>query len=69
MKKKITFVSSFALVSFLLLGQFVNAEKPENMMNEKGMMKMMEAMQSPEGQEMSKACGQMMASDNHGEIK
>lgn len=74
MKKKIALVSSFALGSLLVVGQFTFAEKPENntgmmngngmdnMMNGKGMEKMMEAMKSPEGQNMMKACGELMES-------
>ncbi|WP_026581612.1 hypothetical protein [Bacillus sp. J33] len=77
MKKKIALVSSFALGSLLVVGQFTFAEKPENntgmmngngmdnmmnMMNGKGMEKMMEAMKSPEGQNMMKACGEFMES-------
>ncbi|OXS61492.1 hypothetical protein B0G93_106151 [Bacillus sp. V-88] len=65
MKKKIAFVSSFALASLLVVGQFTFAEKPENnldMMNGSGMGNMMEAMNSPEGQKMMKACGDFMES-------
>lgn len=63
MKKKIAFVSSFALAALLVVGQFTYAEKPDtmmNMMNGNGMMNMMEAMNSPEGQKMMKACGELM---------
>ncbi|PAE36660.1 hypothetical protein [Bacillus sp. 7884-1] len=60
MKKKIALIASFTLGSLLMLGQFVYAEKNDDMMSDKGMMKMMEVMQSPEGQKMMKACGQMM---------
>ncbi|MGM0867509.1 MAG: hypothetical protein ACQEWF_22905 [Bacillota bacterium] len=65
MKKKIAFVSSFALASLLVVGQFTFAETPENnsdMMNGSGMGNMMEAMNSPEGQKMMKACGNFMES-------
>ncbi|UYG98094.1 hypothetical protein [Cytobacillus firmus] len=71
MKKKIAFVSSFALAALLVVGQFTYAEKPENnmnnMMNGNGMMNMMEAMNSPEGQKMMKACGEFMESYNEKE--
>lgn len=73
MKKKIAFVSSFALASLLVVGQFTYAEKSGGMMNmddsgmmnmmnmnENGMMKMMEAMNSPEGQKMMSTCGEFM---------
>ncbi|GLB61416.1 hypothetical protein [Cytobacillus sp. NCCP-133] len=75
MKKKIALVSSFALASLVVVGQFAYAEKSENdmnmmngngmanmmnMMNGKGMEKMMESMNSPEGQKMMKACGEFM---------
>lgn len=63
MKKKMAFVSSFALVTLLVAGQFTYAEKPDSMMNRmngNGMTKMMEAMNSPEGQKMMKACGEFM---------
>ncbi|MCM3164084.1 MULTISPECIES: hypothetical protein [Bacillaceae] len=68
MKKKIAFVSSFALAALLVVGQFTYAEEPEkgmgNMMNGNGngMMNMMEAMNSPEGQKMMTACGDFMES-------
>lgn len=66
MKKKIAFVSSFAIATLLVGGQFAFAEKSENnmqnMMNGNGMSKMMEAMNSPEGQKMMKACGNFMES-------
>lgn len=68
MKKKIAFVSSFALAALLVVGQFTYAENPDkgmgNMMNGNGMMNMMEAMNSPEGQKMMKACGEVMESTN-----
>lgn len=68
MKKKIAFVISFALATLLVAGQFAFAEKPENnmdnMMNGNGMMNMMEAMNSPEGQKMMKACGEFMETNN-----
>jgi hypothetical protein len=68
LKKKIAFVSSFALAALLVVGQFTYAEKPENnmdnMMNGNGMMNMMEAMNSPEGQKMMTACGEFMESYN-----
>ncbi|KYD35358.1 MULTISPECIES: hypothetical protein [Geobacillus] len=70
MKKKIAFVSSFALATLLVVGQFSYAEKPDsmtNMMNGNGMMKMMEAMNSPQGQKMMKACGEFMESYNKAE--
>ncbi len=70
MKKKIAFVSSFALATLLVVGQFSYAEKSDsmtNMMNGDGMMKMMEAMNSPEGQKMMKACGEFMESYNKAE--
>lgn len=73
MKKKIAFVSSFAFATLLVTGQFTYAEKPDsmmNMMNGNGMTKMMEAMNSPEGQKMMKACGEFMeSSDNESEVK
>lgn len=73
MKKKIAFVSSFAFVILLVAGQFTYAEKPEsmmNMMNSNGMTKMMEAMNSPEGQKMMDACGEFMeSSENENEGK
>lgn len=65
MKKKIVFVSSFALAALLVMGQFTYAEQSNgmmNMMNGNGMDKMMEAMNSPEGQKMMKACGEFMES-------
>ena len=41
-----------------------------NMMNGNGMTKMMEAMNSPEGQKMMKACGEFMeSSDSDSEVK
>ncbi|ANB55887.1 MULTISPECIES: hypothetical protein [Bacillales] len=70
MKKKIAFVSSFALAALLVVGQFSYAEKSDsmtNMMNGNGMMKMMEAMNSPQGQKMMKACGEFMESYNKAE--
>ncbi|MGM0879118.1 MAG: hypothetical protein ACQEWV_31885 [Bacillota bacterium] len=72
MKKKIAFVSSFALATLLVAGQFTYAEKPDsmmNMMNGNGMTKMMEAMNSPEGQKMMKACGEFMESSDDSEVK
>jgi hypothetical protein len=66
-KKKIAFVSSFALATLLVVGQFAYAEKSDgmmNMMNGNGMMQMMEAMNSPEGQKMMSACGEFMESNN-----
>jgi hypothetical protein len=73
MKKKIAFVSSFALASLLVVGQFTYAEKSEGMMNmsengmmnmmnmnENGMKNMMEAMNSPEGQQMMSSCSEFM---------
>jgi hypothetical protein len=66
LKKKIAFVSSFALATLLVAGQFAFAEKPENnmvnMMNGNGMMNMIEEMNSPEGQRMMKVCGEFMES-------
>jgi hypothetical protein len=70
MKKKIAFVSSFALAALLVVGQFSYAEKSDsmtNMMNGNGMMKMMEAMNSPQGQKMMKACGEFVESYNKAE--
>lgn len=67
MKKKIAFVSSFALATLLVAGQFTYAEKSDILMNGNGMMKMMEAMNSPEGQKMMKACGEFMESYNKAE--
>ncbi|RBP86197.1 hypothetical protein DFO70_1303 [Cytobacillus firmus] len=66
MKKKIVLVLSFALSSILVVGQFALADKPDSMMsgNGNGMMNMMEAMDSPEGQKMMKACGNFMDSYN-----
>ncbi|MFC4324242.1 hypothetical protein [Litchfieldia salsa] len=72
MKKKIAFVSSFALAALLVIGEFTYAEQSDgmmNMMNGNGMSKMMEAMNSPEGQEMMKVCGEFMESTNDGEVK
>lgn len=72
MKKKIAFISSFALAALLVAGQFTFAEKPDsmmNMMNGKGMTKMMEAMNSPEGQKMMKACEEFMESSDDSEVK
>ncbi|USK31334.1 hypothetical protein LIT32_27275 (plasmid) [Bacillus sp. CMF21] len=69
MKKKIAFVSSFALVTLFVAGQFTYAEKPDGMMNDNGMTKMMEAMNSPEGQKMMKACGEFMESSDDSEVK
>ncbi|PGT79580.1 hypothetical protein [Bacillus sp. AFS040349] len=72
MKKKIAFVTSFALASLLVVGQFTYAEKPDNMpnmINGNGMMNMMEAMNSPEGQKMMKACGEFMESSENSEVK
>jgi hypothetical protein len=65
-KKKIAFVSSFALATLLVVGQFAYAEKSDGMMNmnNNGMMNMMNAMNSPEGQEMMNACGEFMESNN-----
>lgn len=67
MKKKIAFVSSFALASLLAVGQFTYAEKSEGMMNmmnmnNTGMMNMMEAMNTPEGQKMMNTCSEFMES-------
>jgi hypothetical protein len=64
-KKKIAFVSSFALASLLVVGQFTYAEKSDGMMNmmnmnDNGMMNMMEAMNSPEGQKMMSSCSEFM---------
>ncbi|WP_201715581.1 hypothetical protein [Rossellomorea arthrocnemi] len=67
MKKKIAFVSSFALATLFVSGQFTYAEKPDsmmNMVNGNGMTKMMEAMNSPEGKKMMKACGKFMESSD-----
>lgn len=77
MKKKIAFVSSFALATLLVVGQFTYAKQDDmtkndsnmngmmnnsSMMNNDGMMKMMNAMNSPEGQKMMDACGNFMDS-------
>ncbi|MEA3321480.1 MAG: hypothetical protein U9Q88_15835 [Bacillota bacterium] len=72
MKKKIAFVASFALATLLVVGQFTYAEQSDgmmNMMNGNGMAKMMEAMNSPEGQKMMKACGEFMESTQEGKVK
>lgn len=69
MKKKIAIISSVALASLLYVGQFVYAEKPDNMMNGNGLKKMIEAMKSPKGQKMIKACGNFMESNHNGEVK
>lgn len=72
MKKKIAFFSSFALAALLVVGQFTYAEQSDgmmNMMNGNGMSKMMEAMNSPEGQKMMKACGEFMESTKDGEVE
>ncbi|MBI0579799.1 hypothetical protein IEC97_20775 [Neobacillus cucumis] len=57
MKKKIVIFSSIALASLFIVGQFVHAENPNNMMNGNGTKKIMEAMNSLEGKKMLKACG------------
>ncbi|PMC34921.1 hypothetical protein CJ195_20630 [Bacillus sp. UMB0899] len=69
MKKKIAFVSSFTLATLLVAGQFTYAEKPDGMMNGNGMSKMMEAMNSPEGQKMMKACEKFMETSDDSEVK
>jgi hypothetical protein len=72
MKMKIILVSSFSLASLLIVGQLVYAEKPDNimnMMNDNVLKKMNEAMNSPEGQKMVKACGNFMESNNNGDVK
>ncbi|WP_174733231.1 hypothetical protein [Mesobacillus harenae] len=69
MKKKILVVSSFALSSLLVVGQFAFADKPDSIMNGTGMMEMMEAMNSPEGQKMMKACGDFMDSNEEKDLK
>jgi hypothetical protein len=65
-KKKIAFVSSFALATLLVVGQFAYAESDGmmNMMNGNGMTQMMEAMNSPEGKKMMSTCGEFMESYN-----
>lgn len=65
--KKIPFVLSFAIASFLVVGSTGFAAEPEenemgNMMSGNGMMNMMEAMNSPEGQKMMQACGDFIES-------
>ena len=72
MKKKMLIVSSITLASLLLVGQFVYAEKANNMMNMmngNGMKKMMETMNSSEGQKMLKPCEDVMNSTNNGDEK
>lgn len=70
MKKKIAFVSSFAVAALLVVGPYAYAEQSNNMMNGNGMSKMMEAMNTPEGQQMMKACGEFMESTTEdGEVK
>lgn len=72
MKKKIAFISSFALATLLVAGQFTYAEKTDGMMkmmDGNGMTKMMETMNSPEGQKMIKACGEFMESRYDSEVK
>lgn len=68
MKKKIAFVSSFAVAALLVVGQFTYAEKSENnmgnMMYSDGMMNMMDTMNSSEGQKIMNACGEFMKSYN-----
>jgi hypothetical protein len=63
LKKKIAFVSSFALATLLVVGQFAYAEKSDGMMhmNNNGMMN---AMNSSEGKEIMNACGEFMESNN-----
>ncbi|OXT17191.1 hypothetical protein B9K06_12590 [Bacillus sp. OG2] len=70
MKKKIAFVSSFALATLLVVGQFAyanqsNSEMDMNMngnkmMNSDEMTGMMKSLSSPEGQKMVKACNDFM---------
>ncbi|RBP05330.1 hypothetical protein [Rossellomorea aquimaris] len=64
MKKKIALIASFTIASFLVVGQFAFASPSDNM-NSNGMMKMMEAMNSPQGQEMMRACGEFMESSEN----
>jgi hypothetical protein len=61
LKKKVALIVSFTIASFLVVGQFAFANSSGNM-NSNGMMNMMEAMNSPLGQEMMKACGEFMES-------
>lgn len=72
--KKFPFVLSFALSTLFVVGTVGFADQPsqsenmmDNMMGNDGMGKMMEAMNSPEGQEMMQACSKFMdsySSDN-----
>ncbi|MFC4766991.1 hypothetical protein [Effusibacillus consociatus] len=74
MKKKTVFGLSLALAAAIVAGQMAaaagsdekeNATNPMVQMMENGNMnKMMNAMNSPEGQEMTKACGKFMDSFN-----
>ncbi|MFD1736728.1 hypothetical protein ACFSCX_09130 [Bacillus salitolerans] len=63
MKKKIALGFSFALATLLVVGQFASADMSGNM-NKNGMMQMMNAMNSPEGQKMMAACGEFMELNN-----
>jgi hypothetical protein len=62
--KKFPFVLSFAIATVLVTGTagFADSSSMMNMMNGEGMGKMMEAMNTPEGQEMIKACSSFMES-------
>ncbi len=74
--KKVPFVLSFSMAAVLVIGQGAFAkesegDRPDSMMNGNGMMnmmengnmsQMMEAMNSPEGKKMMKACGDFMES-------
>jgi hypothetical protein len=68
MKKKITLAASFAAATLLVAGQFTLADQNENntndMMNNDGMMKMMENMNTPEGQKMMESCMEFMDSSS-----
>ncbi|SEB05529.1 hypothetical protein SAMN05421743_11470 [Thalassobacillus cyri] len=63
--RKVPFALSFALATLLVVGTTTFAQEPDNngmgnMMSGNGMMNMMEAMNSAEGQKMMNACGDFM---------
>lgn len=53
-------VTSLTLGSLLIIGQMVSAENHDHRMNGNGMMKMMDPMQSKDGQQMMNECKQKM---------